>query len=54
MIEGAPPAEPATDDAVADAFARHRAAGAGSKQAAAAVAAELGVSQRRAYEVGIR
>ncbi len=53
VIEGASPAEPATDDAIAEAFARHRASGAGTKQAAAAVAAELGVSQRRAYQIGI-
>jgi 16S rRNA (cytidine1402-2'-O)-methyltransferase len=53
VIEGASPAEPATDDAIAEAFARHRATGAGTKQAAAAVAAELGVSQRRAYQIGI-
>ncbi len=53
VIEGAPPPEPVTDAAIADAFARHRTTGAGTKQAAAAVAAELGVSQRRAYEIGI-
>ncbi len=53
VIEGAPPSEPATDDAISEAFARHRATGAGTKQAAAAVAAELGVSQRRAYQIGI-
>jgi 16S rRNA (cytidine1402-2'-O)-methyltransferase len=53
VVEGAPPPEPATDHDIVEAFARHRAAGAGSKQAAAAVAAELGVSQRRAYELGV-
>lgn len=40
------------DDAVAAAVRRHRAAGSSRRDAAAAAAEEMGVSRRRAYELG--
>ena len=54
MIEGAPPPAAATGEEVADAVARHLAAGRSRKDAAAAVAAELGVARRVAYDAANR
>lgn len=54
VVEGAPPPEPATEDDLEAAVARHLEAGASARDAAAAVAAELGVPKRRAYEVATR
>lgn len=53
VVDGAPPEPPADDAAIVAAVARHRAEGAGAKAAAAAVATELGVSARRAYQLGL-
>lgn len=46
------PIEEPDDDAVAAAVRRHREAGASRRDSAAAAADELGVSRRRAYELG--
>ncbi|HEX7166612.1 MAG TPA: 16S rRNA (cytidine(1402)-2'-O)-methyltransferase [Acidimicrobiales bacterium] len=54
VLEGAPPPEPASDDAIADAVTRHLAAGLTRKDAAAAAAAELGVPKRVAYDAANR
>lgn len=54
VVGGAPGqvAEP-TDHQVAEVVARHRAAGCSARDAAAAAAAELGVSRRRAYQLAV-
>lgn len=54
VIEGAPPPAAATEEEVANAVARHLAAGRSRKDAAAAVAAELGVARRVAYDAANR
>lgn len=54
VLDGAPPPEPAGDDDVEAALQAHLDAGASARDAAAAVAAELGVPKRRAYEVATR
>ena len=54
VVEGAPPMEPASDDAVEAAVRRHLASGLSRKDAAAAVAAETHVSKRAAYLVANR
>lgn len=53
VIEGAPDAPPPTDEVVAAALVGRWGEGMGAKQAAAAVADELGIPQRRAYEIGL-
>lgn len=53
VLGGAPPAPAAGDEAVAAAVAEHLAAGAGAREAADAVAAELGVARRRAYQAAL-
>jgi 16S rRNA (cytidine1402-2'-O)-methyltransferase len=49
VLDGAPPAAPATDEAIRDALARHRAGGASTRDAVASVSAELDVPKRRVY-----
>jgi 16S rRNA (cytidine1402-2'-O)-methyltransferase len=49
VIDGAPEAEPADDETVRDALLAELASGASTRDAAAAVAAEFGVSRRHAY-----
>lgn len=51
VIDGAPVPPPATDEDIAAAVSDLVAAGASTRDAAAAVAARLGVSRRRAYEL---
>jgi 16S rRNA (cytidine1402-2'-O)-methyltransferase len=51
VIDGAPVPPPATDEDIAAAVRDLVAAGASTRDAAAAVAARLGVSRRRAYEL---
>ncbi len=53
VLDGAPAAEPADDDAVRDAVQRHLDAGQSTRDAAAAAAAELGVAKRRAYAIAV-
>lgn len=53
VLEGAPPPPPADDDLVGAALRRHLAAGTSVRDAAAAVAAELGVPKRRAYDLAL-
>jgi 16S rRNA (cytidine1402-2'-O)-methyltransferase len=54
VLDGAPEAAPADDDAVEHAVLARLAAGDSARDAAAAVAAELGVSRRRAYDAAVR
>jgi 16S rRNA (cytidine1402-2'-O)-methyltransferase len=54
VVEGAPPGAPATDDEIAAAVRRHLATGKSRKDAAAAVAAELRVPRRAAYDAANR
>ncbi len=54
VLEGAAPAAPPTDDDVEAAVQTELAAGASARDAAAAVAAALGVPRRRAYAVATR
>lgn len=49
VVEGAPEPEEATDDEIRDALAAELDGGASVRDAAAAVASELGVARRRAY-----
>jgi 16S rRNA (cytidine1402-2'-O)-methyltransferase len=51
VVGGAPPAAEPDDAAVRAAVERHLAAGASARDAAAEVAASLGVPKRRAYEI---
>jgi 16S rRNA (cytidine1402-2'-O)-methyltransferase len=51
VVEGSPPADPPTDEAVLAALRRELDGGASTRDAAAAVAARLGVPRRRAYEL---
>ncbi len=51
VVGGAPPVAAPDDDAVRTAVAEHLAAGASARDAAAEVAAALGVPRRRAYEI---
>jgi 16S rRNA (cytidine1402-2'-O)-methyltransferase len=53
VVGGAAPSPPAGDEEVAAAVARRLAAGAGSREAADAVASELGVPRRRAYQAAL-
>ena len=53
VLGGAPPADPADDDTVIEALRAARAAGASTRDAADAVAADLGVGRRRAYELAL-
>ena len=54
VLDGAPAAGPATDDAVEAAVAEALDGGSTARDAATAVAARLGVPKRRAYEVAVR
>jgi 16S rRNA (cytidine1402-2'-O)-methyltransferase len=54
VLEGAPPAAAVDDDALEAAVARELASGASARDAAAAVAVDLGVSKRRAYDIAVR
>jgi 16S rRNA (cytidine1402-2'-O)-methyltransferase len=54
VLDGAPPAAAVDDDALEAAVARELAGGASARDAAAAVAVDLGVPKRRAYEVAVR
>lgn len=54
VVQGAPPPGPAGEDDVEAAVARRLDAGDSARDAAASVAAELGVPKRKAYEVAIR
>lgn len=53
VLDGAAPAAPPDDEAVRDAVRRELAAGASGRDAAAAVAAALGVPKRRAYAIAV-
>jgi 16S rRNA (cytidine1402-2'-O)-methyltransferase len=53
VVEGAPPAAPATEDDVTAALRRHLDAGEDKKGAVAAVAAELDVPKRRVYAAAL-
>ena len=53
ILDGAPAAPPADDDAVRDAVAGALAEGLSVRDAASSVAAELGVARRRAYDVAL-
>jgi 16S rRNA (cytidine1402-2'-O)-methyltransferase len=53
VLAGAGPAEPASDDEVAAAVRSRLEGGAGVRQAAEEVAAELGVARRRAYQAAL-
>jgi 16S rRNA (cytidine1402-2'-O)-methyltransferase len=53
VLAGAGPAEPASDDAVTAAVRSRLLGGAGVRQAADEVAAELGVARRRAYQAAL-
>jgi len=53
VVEGAPPAAPAGSDDVAAAVAEALATGLSAKDAAARVAAELGVPKRVAYDAAV-
>ena len=53
VVAGAPAPEPAGDDAVVAALRAELAAGASKRDAAAAVAATLGVPKRRAYALAV-
>ncbi len=53
VVAGAPAPEPADDDAVVDALRAELAAGASKRDAAATVAAALGVPKRRAYTLAV-
>jgi 16S rRNA (cytidine1402-2'-O)-methyltransferase len=53
VLEGAAPPPPADDESVREALRRHLAAGATVRDAAAAVAAELRVPKRRAYDLAL-
>jgi 16S rRNA (cytidine1402-2'-O)-methyltransferase len=54
VVEGAPPAAAVDDDALEAAVARELAGGASARDAAAAVARDLGVPKRRAYDIAVR
>jgi 16S rRNA (cytidine1402-2'-O)-methyltransferase len=51
VLDGAPPAAEATDEAIRDALAHERVAGASTRDAVAAVSVALGVPKRRVYEL---
>jgi 16S rRNA (cytidine1402-2'-O)-methyltransferase len=53
VLDGAPPKTPPDDDAITAAVKARLEQGASKKDAAAAVAAELGVARRRAYDVAL-
>jgi 16S rRNA (cytidine1402-2'-O)-methyltransferase len=53
VLEGAPAPAGPDDDELRLALAEHRAGGASLRDAASAVAADLGVSRRRVYELGL-
>ncbi len=54
VLDGAPGPEPADDEDVARAVQAHLAAGDSARDTAAAVAEELGISRRRAYDAAVR
>lgn len=54
VLDGCPPPAPADDDAVTAAVQRHLDQGASARDAAAAVADQLGVPKRRAYDAAVR
>jgi len=54
VLDGAPEPMAATDTDIVEALADLRSGGVGTRDAAAQVAADLGVSRRRAYELAIR
>jgi 16S rRNA (cytidine1402-2'-O)-methyltransferase len=54
VIDGAPPAPPASDEDIGTALAAELATGAGRKVAVASVAADLGVPRRRVYDLALR
>jgi 16S rRNA (cytidine1402-2'-O)-methyltransferase len=54
VLDGAPPDPPATEDDVAAALVARLRGGQSKKDAVAAVAAELGVSKRVVYSVGLK
>jgi 16S rRNA (cytidine1402-2'-O)-methyltransferase len=54
VLEGAPEAPDADDDAIVGALAQARASGSSTKDAVAAVADLLGVSKRRVYDLATR
>jgi 16S rRNA (cytidine1402-2'-O)-methyltransferase len=54
VVEGAPAASPPTADEVSDAVAAALAEGMSAKDAAARVAADLGVGRRQAYDAALR
>jgi 16S rRNA (cytidine1402-2'-O)-methyltransferase len=53
VVDGAPAAEEAGDDEIRTALRAELGAGSSARDAAAAVASELGVARRRAYELAI-
>ncbi len=53
VVEGAPPAAEADDDTIVAALEARLAAGQSRRDASAAVAADLGVGKRRAYELAV-
>jgi 16S rRNA (cytidine1402-2'-O)-methyltransferase len=53
VLGGAEPAEPASEESIAEALREHLAAGDSPRQAAEAVTGRLGVPRRRAYEVAL-
>src|SRR5262245_61984250 len=54
VVEGAPPAAAVDDGALEAAVARELASGASARDAAAAVALDLDVPKRRAYDIAVR
>jgi 16S rRNA (cytidine1402-2'-O)-methyltransferase len=54
VVDGAPEASPADDDEIRTALRVELGSGASARDAAAHVAAELGVARRRAYELAIQ
>jgi 16S rRNA (cytidine1402-2'-O)-methyltransferase len=53
VVDGAPEPEAADDDDIASALAHELDAGASARDAAATVAAQLGVARRRAYQLAV-
>jgi 16S rRNA (cytidine1402-2'-O)-methyltransferase len=54
VVDGAPEAEAAGDDEIRDALRAELGAGSSARDAATAVASELGVARRRVYELAIQ
>jgi 16S rRNA (cytidine1402-2'-O)-methyltransferase len=54
VVDGAPPAAPAGDDEIREALRVELGSGSSPRDAAATVAAELGVARRRVYELAIQ